>query len=146
LDGFTQPGAVANTSAVSNNAVWMIQIVGTNAGNTVDGLRLESSNCVVRGLVIAGFNGDGIEIVTNNFNRIEGCLLGLNVNGAVLANNLQGVNVNESAGSVISGNNQGGILLTGVGSSNNLVAGNFIGTGVSDTGDFGNGTDGVQVN
>ncbi len=157
LDGFTQPGAAANTSAVSNNAVWKIQIVGTNAGSTVDGLRLESSNSVVRGLVIAGFNGDGIEIVTNHFNRIEGCLIGLDISGAVLANNLQGVNVNQSAGSVIggespaarniiSGNNQVGVLLTGAGSSNNLVAGNLIGTGVSGTGDFGNGNDGIQVN
>jgi len=157
IDGFTQPGASANTSASGNNGVWKIQLFGTSAGSGVDGLRLESSNCAVRGLVIAGFNGDGVEIVTNNFNRIEGCVIGLDAAGQILANNLQGVNVNQSAGSVIggeapaarnviSGNNQTGILLFGTGSSNNLVVGNFIGSGLYGTNDLGNGTDGIQIN
>ncbi len=155
--GFTQPGAAANTSVLANNAVWKIQLIGINAPMTADGLRLESSNCVVRGLVITGFINDAIEIVTNIFNRIEGCLIGLAVDGAFPAVNFQGVNVNQSAfnlvgglvpaaRNVISGNFQNGVALGGLGSSNNLVAGNLIGTGVTGTGDVGNGVFGVVVN
>lgn len=157
IDGFTQPGSAANTSALGNNAVWKIQLVGTNAGAGVDGLRMEGSNSVVRGIVIAGFTGDGAEIVTNRFNRVEGCLIGLDVTGQVLANSAHGVNINQAANTfvggetpaarnVISGNSQIGILLSGVGVSNSVVAGNLIGTGVSGTGDFGNGSDGIQLN
>ena len=157
IDGFTQPGSAPNTSALGNNAVWKVQLVGTNAGAGVDGLRMEGSNSVVRGLVIAGFTGDGVEIVTNQFNRVEGCLLGLDVDGQLRGNSFHGVNINQAANTyiggatpaarnVISGNSQHGILLSGVGVSNSVVAGNLIGTGVSGTGDFGNGSDGIQIN
>src|SRR5262249_35562970 len=62
IDGFSQPGAKSNSSADGFNATLQIKLLGTNAGINVDGLRINSSNSVVRGLAIAGFKGDGLEL------------------------------------------------------------------------------------
>jgi trimeric autotransporter adhesin len=157
IDGFTQPGASANTLPGGNNGVWKIALVGTNAGNGAEGFTLSTSNSVIRGLSIVGFNGNGIEIDTNGFNRVEGNLVGITPDGLPMRNVQSGIYLNQShdnliggtdpsARNVVSTNNQHGVYLFGLGSSNNLVVGNFIGTGPDGTGDFGNNTDGIQIN
>src|SRR5688572_419334 len=52
INGYTQPGASANTLAVGNNAVLRIQLDGESAGNIIAGLVIRASRCVVFGLVI----------------------------------------------------------------------------------------------
>src|SRR5262249_37287999 len=57
LDGYTQPGAVANTLAVGSNATLMIQVSG-RTGSSV--LRLDgaaSSGSTIRGLVVNQYDG-----------------------------------------------------------------------------------------
>jgi hypothetical protein len=48
IDGYTQPGASANTLAVGNNAVLLIQLSGNGAA--FDGLTVTAANSVIRGL------------------------------------------------------------------------------------------------
>src|SRR6266536_2707186 len=55
LDGYTQPGSSANTLAVGDNAVLLIELNGTALGAGQFGLTLRSSPNLVRGLVINGF-------------------------------------------------------------------------------------------
>ena len=53
IDGTTQPGFAGTP---------IIELDGTGAGATANGLTLSASNIIVRGLVINRFGGDGIEI------------------------------------------------------------------------------------
>ena len=46
---------------------------------------------------------------------------------------------------LLSGNGQSGMLITGTGANQNVVAGNFIGTDVTGTVSIGNGRDGVGI-
>ncbi len=154
IDGFTQPGSSSNSLAGGNNAVWMIRLSGTNAGNGVRGLSFASSSNIVRGLVINGFRNHAIDLNTPG-NVLIGNLIGLEANSAVLANQGYGVQV-ASAGNriggavpsdrnVISGNNFDGIYLNGVSATSNRVEGNFIGTDVSGMLDRGNLGRGIQI-
>jgi hypothetical protein len=78
-------------------------------------------------------------------------LIGTNATGtAAMANGDNGITVSFSAGNtiggsvagvrnIISGNNTGGVDISGSGANSNWVAGNFIGTDLSDTVRIGNG-------
>src|SRR5437763_17209557 len=66
IDGYTQPGASENTLANGDNAVLLIELDGTNAGATADGLHIITSNCVIRGLVINRFKEDGMFVNLGN--------------------------------------------------------------------------------
>ena len=50
IDGYSQPGANPNTLPVGNNAVLKIELNGTLAGVSADGLRLQGGAVTVRGL------------------------------------------------------------------------------------------------
>jgi hypothetical protein len=69
IDGYTQPGASANTNSVESllglNAVLRIELDGTSAGAGADGLKLStgSSGSTFQGLVVNRFTGSGIEFV-----------------------------------------------------------------------------------
>jgi titin len=105
-------------------------------------------------------NGAG----TNN-NIVSGNYIGTNAAGtAALANGSDGVHIENGASNntiggstaaarnLISGNSGLGVLITGGGTNNNLVAGNYIGTDVNGSGPvgyyngpLGNAVNGVQV-
>jgi len=55
MDGYTQPGASANTLAVGNNAALKILLAG--GGAAFNGLTITSAGSTVRGLVVNGFSG-----------------------------------------------------------------------------------------
>jgi uncharacterized repeat protein (TIGR01451 family) len=155
IDGFTQPGAAANTLSEGNNAVWLVRLDGANLPSSSHGLDIVADNCIVRGLNLTRFDGSAVRIFGAS-NRVEGNLIGLSTAGTVL-NNRRGVWV--LAGSGVTAPNTGGNVIGGtnaaarnvisgnttgieVGSSN-VVAGNFIGTDV--TGQFARGNgDGVR--
>src|SRR5262249_34701530 len=77
IDGYTQPGAHANTRPVGSNATLLIELIGVGAH---DALSIASAHSVIRGLVISGFVGTGIHIggtaATNNV--VEGNFIGTN--------------------------------------------------------------------
>ena len=148
IDGYTEPGASANTLTVGSDAVLMIELDGTNAGTS--GLTITAADSTVRGLVINRFSAHGILITgsgaTNNV--VEGNFIGTDVTGAVARPNIgAGVRLEGgSAGTIVGGTtsdernvisaNLNGIRV--IDSPDNIIQGNFIGTDVTGTLDLGN--------
>jgi len=147
IDGSTQPGFASAP---------IVELNGTSAGATVDGLKIATSNCVIRALVINRFLGDGIEITNGVNNTIAGCYIGLNLAGLTdQGNTLNGILLTNAANNTIgglvasdrnyiAGNNQNGIVLGGASATNNALLGNIIGLNVANA-DIGNSGDGVRV-
>ena len=94
IDGYSQPGAHANTQLVGNDAVLLIEIDG-DPGNLATGLLIEHSQSVVRGLVI---HGCGTEIAVSSGavgSFIQGNFLGLFPDGS------DSVTINQDYGIVV---------------------------------------------
>jgi CSLREA domain-containing protein len=102
IDGYTQPGASANTLAVGNDANILIQLKGGAAG-VPDGLVVTSGGTTITGLVINNFPGDAIELRTNGNNLIVGNFLGTNAAGTGLPTNGGGIFIQHSPGNRIGG-------------------------------------------
>ncbi|HEY2413883.1 MAG TPA: dockerin type I domain-containing protein [Pirellulaceae bacterium] len=152
IDGYTQPGASANTNGPSQagNAVLSIELNGTNAGQ---GLTLVADDCLIRGLVINRSREIGIWVLGDR-NRIEGNYVGTDPSGTVarpnihygilisgdfgnLADNIIG-GASPEARNLISGNEAAsGVYVVGVQHqhtvTNTTIQGNFIGTDVTGT-------------
>ena len=159
IDGYTQPGSVANTLATGDNAVLLIELNGASAGNSANGLTLgpTATGSTVRGLVINRFAGNGI-LIQGNGNTVAGNFIGTNAAGtAALGNSLDGISLRASSNTIggmtiatrniISANGRHGISLDGgTGpTQNNAVQTNFIGTDATGTHLLGNKGDGVYA-
>lgn len=154
IDGYTQPGARANTRAVGDNAELRIRLDGANPGTT-GGLRLAANNSFVQGLSITRFHSALVILGTDN-NKIKGNFVGTDPGGPQRlgsSNSLvisDGSNNNTIGGAspearnVISGNSFG-VIISGSGSTGNKVMGNYIGTTKDGKGDLGNRNWGVIV-
>jgi CSLREA domain-containing protein len=139
---------VNGTAAIANDEHG-ISIDGA-PNNTVGGTAAEAGN------MISGNTIHGVEIVNAGAtgNLVQGNLIGTDASGtAALANGTDGVRIagapsntiggaTAAARNVISGNGAQGV---NIGSSGNLVQGNFIGTDVTGTADLGNSQDGVRI-
>jgi hypothetical protein len=159
INGYSQPGASANTRATGNNAILNIQLNGTNAGVQAKGLAIEADDSTVKGLVINRFDGRGIVVEGFNTtgNKVQGNFIGTNAAGTVdLGNSNDGVDVFGSsdntvggtaraARNVISGNGDEGVQILGDSATENEVLGNYIGTDKSGTSDLGNSGEGVII-
>lgn len=157
IDGYTQPGASANTQATGNNAVLLIELSGANVGNFENVLWLRNvDDCVIRGLVINRAAGNGIHITSGSGHKIEGNFIGTNSAGtSSLGNFYNGVSVVDStavtvggatpaARNVLSGNGAHGVYLFD-GTSQSVVQGNYIGTNKSGAAAIQNGLGGVVI-
>ncbi|MCC6808535.1 MAG: hypothetical protein IT381_14010 [Deltaproteobacteria bacterium] len=159
IDGFTQPGAQANTLAIGNDAVMRIVINGDNGGTPISapGLSITgaaASGTTVRGLVINAFSGNsggygvGVAISDAGNVTVEGCFIGTNAAGTAAAANRSGVSLAGGAGlvdcriggttpaarNVISGNINGGVTSnSGTGLAGCRIQGNYIGTNATGT-------------
>ncbi len=145
IDGTTQPGFAGSP---------VIELNGTMV--PADGLTIIAGNSTVRGLVINRFV-NGIIVLSNGNNIIEGNFLGTDVTGnADLGNKLEGIRIlfasnnrvggtTAAARNLISGNDVEGINIGFVGANGNVIEGNFIGTNVNGTTALGNGGVGVDV-
>jgi len=149
IDGTTEPDYVDKP---------VIEIDGTNAGTSAVGLRINASSCVVKGLCINRFGGDGIFVQgSNSDNAITGNRIGTNINGnAASANGGNGILLSGSSNNtiggtsvavrnVISGNMGSGVKITGSSASGNVLQGNYIGTDVSGAVALVNGFGGVRI-
>jgi parallel beta-helix repeat protein len=155
IDGPTQPGYAG---------VPLIELDGTTAGGSANGLWVIADGSVIRGLVINRFGtngapGDagGVGIVIQGANTvIEGNYIGTDATGtAARPNRTAGVWIDHpgnriggtlpASRNVISGNGLIGVWLEGVNASFNRVEGNYIGTDVTGTLDLGNALDGVNI-
>lgn len=119
IDGYTQPGASANTLATGNNAVLLIELRGTNAGGS--GLVLGGANggSTIRGLVINRFTGGdfydaGIFLSSGN-NIIAGNFIGTDPTGSSALPNICGIRVATGANNLIGGTTPG---------ARNVISGN----------------------
>ena len=128
-----------------------VPIIELDGGDTTaaSGLYITAGNTTVRGLVINGFDEYGIHIDGGDNNVVEGNYIGTNLAGSATVNNGKtGVYIRNGASSnrvgtdgdgrndgresnLISGNNFDGVAIEDVGSDNNVVAGNYIGTDVT---------------
>src|SRR5712691_9627068 len=154
IDGYTQPGASANTLATGDNAVLDIELNGSGAGAGANGLRLVagSSGTTIRGLVFDRFGQSGIEVNDSSNDIFAGNFIGSNAAGtSALGNGQYGISVfgastNDTIGgtavadrNVISGQNSGsflgasGVLLYGSNVTGNTVLGHYMGVNAAGT-------------
>src|SRR3989440_872615 len=156
IDGYTQPGASANTLTDGDNAVLMIELDGSLGGTfgSPSLFSISAGSSTVRGLVInRGSALYAISLDTIGGNTIEGNFIGTNVAGDAVLGNNQGViirfgssnnlmgGLTPAARNIISGNSDGISLSGGPG---NIIEGNFIGTDHTGSNDLGN-TVGIGV-
>ena len=138
----------------SDNAVLLIELNATNAGNGLV-LGAGSDGSSIRGLVINRFSGTGI-LVQSNGNTIAGNFIGTNAAGNVglSATIAFGIGIDGSFRNTIGGTapaarnvigeNSDGINLN-TGSQNTVIQGNFIGLGADGTTAVGNRLHGVAL-
>jgi CSLREA domain-containing protein len=162
INGYTQPGAAVNTVGVGtgNNAVLLIELDGSDAGASANGIHISSGSSAVRGLVINRFGGHGVLFTTQGENEVTGCYIGTNAAGtADLGNASDGVRVVDAgavtiggatagASNLISGNGGDGVHFgdsgSGLTADMSTVQGNRIGLG-SDGGALPNAGNGVYI-
>jgi hypothetical protein len=149
IDGYTQPGASPNALADGDNAVLMIELDGTLAGQDACGLIIAGGESTVRGLIVNRFGETGIAMRGKGYNVIEGNFVGTDQHGSIALGNgfgwLGGAGVGTywlgssdnliggktpAARNIISGNNYGVHIEPG---SGNVLQGNFIGTDATGT-------------
>ncbi len=99
------------------------------SGNTMDGVRLQTSGNIVQGNII-GLNAPGTAAIPNAYNGIELQAGGNTLGGA-----------NAGARNVVSGNTGSGIAV--VSGSGNVVQGNYLGLNAAGTATIGNGSRGI---
>jgi hypothetical protein len=160
LSGNTNNGVFISSSGSVNNQV-LGNYIGTNIngtsalGNNGGGVNIVGgSNNLIGGTaagarnVISGNNSAGIFLSNSstNTNQVQGNYIGTNAAGtAALANSGDGIFIlggshdnviggpTSAARNIISGNNGNGLSFRDTGTSNNTVAGNYIGTDVNGT-------------
>lgn len=148
LDGTTQPGFTVRP---------VVELSGASAPGNTTGLRLATTNSVVRGLVINRWRGSGIELNGGGGHVVENCYVGTGLSGTNdLGNNVNGILLIDSSGNrlgaispagrnLISGNEDHGIRLNGTNSVGNHILGNIIGLDESGQVDLGNTDHGILI-
>ncbi|HVX13888.1 MAG TPA: DUF4214 domain-containing protein [Pirellulales bacterium] len=147
IDATTQPGYVGKP---------VVQLSGASAGSGVDGLDLNGGHSRVSGLVINQFKGDGIHLSNAGYDTITADYLGTDPTGATASpNGANGVELTGAsnsfigqavpgAGNLISGNTADAVFVDAA-SSQNVVAGNLIGTNATGETGLGNTVNGVEI-
>ena len=153
-DGSTVLGNTWRGVYLYDGGVSGASVTGNTIGTDGDGTNDAGERNVISG------NGGGIEMTTASVfaNVIAGNFIGLDAGGTLDRGNTAdgiiisgGAHDNTIGGStavqrnVISGNDAAGIVLTGAGTSGNMLRGNYIGTDVTGTLDRGNADDGVNI-
>jgi hypothetical protein len=166
IDGYSQPGAKANSLAVGDNAIILIQLdSGIYPNNTPEGLLFDRTKAAngqdylvsdysLRGVALTGF-GRAIRLLDANSIAITGNFIGLLPDGHTRAGGGEGITIDgittgraiiggtdPSARNVISGNNFGIWVPNGARAT---VQGNYIGTDASGTGAVANSWAGVVL-
>jgi hypothetical protein len=121
----------------------------------VDGLTVNASGVVIKGLVINRFDDNGILVTGSGVATITDNFIGVDVDGDTARPNATGIRISSSVGgtviggasasdrNVISGNTFDGITVDSGGSNN--IRNNYIGVDSSGTFDVGNGGEGIHL-
>ena len=114
--------------------------IGTGAwDNTIVGNTIDFND--LYGVLIEYAGSTGNSVQGNSIGTVGGNVLG----GIMLDLGANGNSIGGTTANVISGNGGAGVTISGTGTSDNLVAGNFIGTTSGGTGGLGNSGDGVTI-
>lgn len=138
----------SNIYTVFGNEADGITIDAGSTGNLIGGTSASARN------VIAGNYANGIDVVNQSSNQVEGNFIGTDISGQTSAANIgDGILVaagqldiggtQAGAGNVISGNDGAGVDLEG---GTSVVYGNLIGLAADGSTSLGNGGDGVRIN
>jgi hypothetical protein len=166
INGYTQPGAAANTNlpGAADNAIITVQLDGSSAGSTpINGLVLRGITDTIEGLSITSFKGSGIALSYARGSTVSGTYIGVAPDGSTGRGNVDGVAIvsndpahpatqntiggtSPAARNVISGNAHSGIALSPSlgGQAGATILGNDIGTDASGSRALANGT-GITV-
>jgi parallel beta-helix repeat protein len=152
LDATTQPGYAGKP---------LVQIDGTNAGTSANGLKLWGGS-TVKGLSITNFAVDGVDLLNKGGlagNVVQGMWIGVDLAGNAAGNSGQGILVWKSPDNLIGGPNAAdrnvisagktkgtfGVFVMGSTATNNVVQNNAIGTDPTGTQARPNAGSGVGV-
>lgn len=150
LPAISQPVIIDGTTEGSyNGAHPFVQLIGNYAGGSALGLDITASGTQVKALAIDGFNAGGILIDNASNVVLDHDYVGINpannatgtdANGNVIyeGNGVYGVTIqSENAGTatgnvlssdIVSANSYNGIILSGTGTTKNVISGTNIGT------------------
>ena len=175
IDGFSGdgikidgPAATANVVAgdtIESNGTDGVLIDDGASGNWVGVNQVSGSESALQGNVISGNTNDGVEIagMGTTGNVVAGNLIGTDVTGTIAIANYAGVEIDSGASgnvigasgsssvtdalerNIISGNMLTGVWITGAGTENNAVAGNYVGTSVTGDTALANGSTYVSI-
>ena len=157
LPTITDPVSIDGTSEPDFVSTPVIELDGTSAGPSTDGLTITAGGSTLRGLAINRFGGNGLLLATGGGNTIQQNMIGTNPAGTtdlgngshgVIAfnspdNNIGGPTTNDA--NVISGNGGHGVFITRASSTNNDVKSNRIGLGLDGSTQIGNDGAGVRI-
>jgi len=151
INGATQTTATGNT----NSSGPEIALSGVNTSSGSPGLYINNvANCAVSGIAIHSFAGAGLRILGSGASntQVRACYIGTNAAGsAASANGTDGIAIYSGAKgttigdgtvagrNVIAGNNSSNIIITGAGTDNTVVQGNYIGLNAAGTARLGSG-------
>lgn len=156
LPGIYEPVTIDGAAQPGYSGAPVIELDGSLAGSSAYGLRILSSNCIVRALAISRFGRDGIRIENYGGNAIQGCRIGTDLAGttarpnawngiAILtASNLVGGAL-SGQGNLISGGTESGIYMFSMGARGNVVEGNWIGVDATGSNRLGNAQNGIAI-
>jgi hypothetical protein len=141
IDGYTQPGAAANTGAIGSNAAIRIELVGPGSvGVSALTLLVGSGGSTIRGLAINRFFGNQINVTAGGINcLITGNFIGTDPGGSIGYPSAPGTRTGIQVGgagcrvggptraerNVIAGISGSGVF---VGTADVTIQGNLIGT------------------
>lgn len=131
ISGASEPGYAGSP---------LIELNGSLAGSSSQGLLLTASNCTVNALSIVGFGQFGIDIAGGTNDVVSHCDIGIEPSNTALGDGAGGVLLSQHAlgntieTSTISDNSGYGIELSGTGTTGNIIQQNQIGTGTDGTG------------
>jgi titin len=133
-----------------------IRILTNGSNNTIGGVGAAARNIISGntgdGVVLSGPGGSGVSrnVVTGNYigldkngNKQGNTRYGVNINGGASDNTIGGTTA--GAGDVISGNGSDGVNISNAGTSNNVIAGDLIGTDPTGMAAISNGGAGVYI-
>ncbi len=144
---------VNGTTALSNS----VGILLLASGNTIGGSNENAGN-LISGNTNSGINIEFVGGVEASNNTIIGNFIGTDVNGTAALSNNEGIYINSGASeniiggtnseerNLISGNVNKGILISNIGTDNNIIQGNYIGTDVTGLISLPNSSDGITIN
>ncbi|MFO0909864.1 MAG: DUF4347 domain-containing protein [Isosphaeraceae bacterium] len=155
LPALTQSITVDATSQPGYAGTPLVEVDGTATPYGTNGIEVLANNCVVEGLSLYGFTGNGVQVDTGSTNTVvRANFLGLTAAGAAGPMNGCGVVFTGGSGGVVGGtnpsdrnvisNNGGGIRLE-LGTTGVVVEGNEIGTDASGTTCIPNAFYGIQI-